>query len=118
MSKTDKEISYNASKSLTLEAGRMNSVVSSKGQTVIPHEIREALGITAGTRLHWFLKGKKVSFFVVPDDPVAAAMGLLKDSGYTFDDFMRERNEERRQERIQEEKEEKRWRHTSSTRRR
>jgi AbrB family looped-hinge helix DNA binding protein len=91
------------------------SVVSVKGQTVIPKEIREALGIKAGTKLSWTVKGRSIYVFPVPEDPVHALMGILKDSGYTFEDFLRERNEERKRERVQEEKEEQRWRGMSST---
>lgn len=91
------------------------SVVSTKGQTVIPKEIREALGIKAGTKLDWVVKGRHAIVFVVPDDPVGALMGILEDSDYTFDDFIRERNEERKRERVLEEKEDQRWRDTSST---
>ena len=49
----------------------------------------------------------------MPDDPVKALTGILKDSGYTYEDFMRDRNEERKRERLQEEREERRWRGTS-----
>jgi hypothetical protein len=42
-------------------------------------------------------------------------MGILKDTDYTYEDFLRERNEERERERMQEEKEAERWRATSST---
>jgi len=93
----------------------MKSVVSVRGQTVIPKEVREALGISAGTKLSWIVKGKSAMVFPVPDDPVRALMGILKDSGYTYSDFLRERNEERKRERIQDEKEERRWRGMSST---
>ena len=39
-------------------------------------------------------------------------------SGYTFEDFMHERNEERKRERLMDKEEEGRWRATSSTHRR
>jgi antitoxin PrlF len=91
------------------------SVVSVKGQTVVPREIREALGIRPGTKLNWVVKGRSIFVFSVPDDPVAALAGILKDSAYTFEDFMHERNQERKRERLLEEEEERRWRDTSST---
>ncbi len=93
----------------------MKSVVSERGQTVIPKEIREALGLKPGTKLNWAVRNKTILVFPVPDDPITALMGILKDSPYTFEDYLRERNEERKRERIQDEKEERRWRGMSST---
>ena len=93
----------------------MQSVVSVKGQTVVPKEVREALGIKTGTKLTWYVKEHSAIVYAVPDDPVRAAMGMLKGSGFTYEDFMRVRNEERKRERLKEEEEERRWRDTSST---
>ena len=90
-----------------------HSAVSTKGQTVIPKEIREALGIKEGSKLTWGVKNGHAYVYVMPDDPVKALTGILKDSGYTYEDFMRDRNEERKRERLQEEREERRWRGTS-----
>jgi AbrB family looped-hinge helix DNA binding protein len=93
---------------------RGQSTVSVRGQTVIPREIREALGIKTGTKLHWFVKEGKLQVFPIPEDPVRALRGILKGHG-TFEDFMRERNEERKRELEKEEEEERVWRATSST---
>ena len=94
---------------------RENSVVSTKGQTVIPKTIRKELGIKDGTRLLWILREGKLTVLPIPEDPVGASLGILAGRGYTFDDFMRERNEEREYERKLEAEEDKRWGHTSST---
>jgi AbrB family looped-hinge helix DNA binding protein len=91
------------------------SIVSVRGQTVIPKEVRDALGIKEGSRLKWVAKEQGALIYVVPEDPVRALRGILKDTGYTFEDFIRERNEERKRERTLEEKEAKRWQATSST---
>ena len=96
----------------------MQSVVSTKGQTVVPKEIRETLGLKPGTKLIWTVKNHSVVVTAVPSDPVRALRGLLKGSGYTFDDFLRERNEERERERKMEEEEEDAWRKSLSTRQR
>jgi len=96
----------------------MQSLVSVRGQTVIPKEVRKALGVKAGAKLTWIIKDRSAVVFPVPVDPVAALQGILKDSGYTFEDFMSERNEERKRERLEEKEEEGRWRATSSIRRR
>jgi AbrB family looped-hinge helix DNA binding protein len=94
---------------------RGQSVVSTRGQTVIPKEIREALGLKEGQKLAWVLREGNLRLIPIPEDPVRALRGILKDSKYTFDDFMRERNEERAYERMLEEREAKGWRDTSST---
>jgi len=84
---------------------RVHSLVSVKGQTVIPKEIREAFSIKEGTKLVWTLRDGKLTVFPVPEDPLRASLGILKDSGYTFDDFMQDRAEERAAERALEERE-------------
>jgi AbrB family looped-hinge helix DNA binding protein len=94
---------------------RGQSVMSTKGQTVIPKEIREALGLQEGQKLAWTLREGKLTVFPLPDDPVRALRGILKGYG-TYDDWLRERNEERERER-QKDAEEEKWRASSSTRR-
>ena len=93
---------------------RKKSVVSSKGQTVIPKEIREALDIHEGTTLSWTIRDGKLTVFRIPDDPVGAMVGALVGHG-SFDEWLEERNEERRREREKEEEEMEQWRATSST---
>ena len=95
---------------------RAQSIVSSKGQTVIPKGIREALGIKEGTKLAWTLAEGKLTVFPLPEDPVRALRGILKGHG-TYADWLQERNQERERERQKDEEEEK-WRATSSTPRR
>jgi AbrB family looped-hinge helix DNA binding protein len=93
---------------------RAKSVVSVKGQTVVPKEIREAAGIKEGSKLTWLLTGNVLRVIVIPDDPVRALRGILKGKG-TYADWLAERNEERRRE-LEKEEEEIRWRGTSSIR--
>ena len=76
----------------------MHSVVSVRGQTAIPKGLREALKILPGTKLSWIVKERSVLVFAILDDPVGALSGILKEPGYTYSDFMRERNEERARE--------------------
>jgi AbrB family looped-hinge helix DNA binding protein len=75
-------------------------VVSTKGQTVIPKEIRQAAGIKDGTKLAWILREGELKVVVIPENSLKASFGILKDSGYTFDDFMQERDQERAHERM------------------
>ena len=49
-----------------------------KGQLVIPKEIRQALGIAPGTRLHVRIEGKEVVLFPLPADPIRALRGIAK----------------------------------------
>jgi bifunctional DNA-binding transcriptional regulator/antitoxin component of YhaV-PrlF toxin-antitoxin module len=72
----------------------MQSKVSVRGQTVIPREIRKALGITAETVLKWELKDGVIMAYPVPRDPVRASLGILKGKG-TFQEFLKERAMER-----------------------
>ena len=75
----------------------MESKVSVRGQTVIPKEIRKALGITENSRLYWKIQDGVIQVFPLPTDPVQASLGLLRGKG-TFEEFLRGRNEERHQE--------------------
>ena len=80
------------------------SKVSVRGQTVIPQEIREELGITSDTKLMWYVADGAIRVIPIADDPVAAPRGILKGSGFTFQDFMDDRDRDRQLEREHEEK--------------
>ena len=94
---------------------RYSSIVSSKGQTVIPKEVREEFDIKEGTKLSWIVKDGQLRVLRIPDDPVEALRGVLKGYG-TFDEWLAERNAERERDRLKDEQELERWRATSSTR--
>ena len=51
---------------------------SSKGQIVIPKEIRKRLGITPGKRLLFRVVEDHAEITPLPDDPIAALRGTLK----------------------------------------
>jgi AbrB family looped-hinge helix DNA binding protein len=87
----------------------MKSVVSTRGQTVIPKEVRAAAGIEPGTEIEWVVKEGKIYVFLIPRDPVRALRGILKGHG-TYAEWLAERNEERERERIKDEEEIARWR--------
>lgn len=93
---------------------RAQSIVSTKGQTVIPKEIREAIGLKEGQKLAWVLREGQLRVIPIPEDPVRALMGILKGHG-TYDEWLAERNAERERERLKDEEEMERWRATSST---
>lgn len=81
------------------------SSVYEKGQTVIPKAIRDVAGIAYGTRLQWEIREGVIQVIPIPKDPVRASEGLLKGKGLTFQQFLRERQRERRLEREREARE-------------
>ena len=82
----------------------MKSIVSTRGQTVIPVEVRKALGLEEGTKIEWVIKNGNAYVFPIPKDPVKALRGVLKGHG-TYADWLHERNQERERERSLEAKE-------------
>lgn len=59
----------------------MNSVVSSKGQIVIPQEIRERLKIRKGQRVRIEEVDGTIVVFPLPKDPIKALKGSAKIGG-------------------------------------
>ena len=74
------------------------SRVSTKGQTVIPKAVREALHIGEGTELVWQVRDGVVEVIPVAEDPITALIGILKDMDYSSDDLVRDRMREREEE--------------------
>ena len=72
----------------------MQTRVSVRGQTVVPRAIRAALGITRETRLQWKLRDGVIIVIPVPPDPLQASVGILRGK-LSFDELLRDRNEER-----------------------
>lgn len=57
------------------------SILSTKGQMIIPKEIREALHLKRGTRLSLELEGSRIIVEVIPgtrSDPIAFWRGCLR----------------------------------------
>jgi len=73
----------------------MQTTVSVRGQTVVPRPICEALGITRGSKLEWQVRDGVILVFVIPQDPVRAAIGVLKDRGPTTEELLVERKVQR-----------------------
>ena len=57
------------------------AIVSSKGQVTLPAAMRAKLGIGAGSRIHFELRGKEL--VIKPELPMSAYRGMLK--GYNLD---------------------------------
>lgn len=73
----------------------MQTTVSVRGQTVIPRQIREELGITPNTRLEWKVKNGVIIVLPLPSDPVQSAVGILEGRGPSTADLLAERKAER-----------------------
>jgi AbrB family looped-hinge helix DNA binding protein len=85
---------------LTAFGGKTMSVVktSSKGQIVIPVEIRRKLGIKPGQRVNLTLIEDKAVITPLPQDPIRALRGVLKGEPSMTKDLLRERKEEMKRE--------------------
>jgi len=75
------------------------SKVSIRGQTVIPHEIREELGIKPNMKLAWCVTDGAATVKPMPEDPIAASIGVLKGVGPTTEDLLEERRQDLESER-------------------
>ena len=73
----------------------MQSTVSIRGQTVIPRQIREELGITPATRLVWKVKNGVIIVLPLPPDPIHSAVGALEGRGPSSTDLLSERKSDR-----------------------
>ena len=73
----------------------MKSTLSVKGQTVIPKEIREALGLKPGTVLAWTLRDGAVSLRPLPEDPIGFSIGALKHIRFGSAELLADRRADR-----------------------
>ena len=91
----------------------MQSVVSVRGQTVIPKEVRDELGIGPKSRLRWDVTNGSAVVRVIPEDPVEALRGVLKDTEWTTDILLAERDADKRRDERAFKEMLARWRDTS-----
>lgn len=69
-----------------------------KGQVVIPKEIRQALDIRPGTRLHIRVEGRELVLFPLPHDPIRALRGIVKGGPSLTKGLLEDRREDRERE--------------------
>ena len=77
------------------------TVVSSKGQVVIPAELREQLGLGKGTRATWSEERGRLVLTPMTEKRLDEIMGFLKPAPgepSMFDEIFAERERERRRE--------------------
>ena len=75
----------------------MESVITKKGQVVVPVSLRRKYGITAGTRVVWIDTGSVIKLIPIPEDPVAALRGCSKGEDLSTS-LLRDREEDRKRE--------------------
>jgi AbrB family looped-hinge helix DNA binding protein len=61
----------------------METIVSRRGQTVVPAAIRAKYNIKDGDQLVWVDDGQTIRVIPVPSDPIAALYGRGKGQGLT-----------------------------------
>jgi AbrB family looped-hinge helix DNA binding protein len=76
----------------------MLSTVSVRGQTVIPRQIREELGITPSTRLEWKIRNGAIIVLPLPRDPILSAVGILEGRGFSTSELLADRKADREKE--------------------
>jgi AbrB family looped-hinge helix DNA binding protein len=74
----------------------MKSTITSRGQTVVPAEIRRRFDLTAADGLEWLVEGDSIRVYPVRRDPVAAFRGAGK--GGATGRLLAERKAERERE--------------------
>ena len=72
--------------------------VSAKGWVVIPKPLRDKYGLRKGSRVQVMEYGDVLALVSLPDDPVAALLGMLDDGASLTGDLLAERERERVQE--------------------
>jgi AbrB family looped-hinge helix DNA binding protein len=70
-------------------------ITSSRGQIVIPREIRKKLHIVPGKKLLVKIEADQAVLVPLPDDPVEEFCGIFKDGPSLTKALLAERNKER-----------------------
>jgi AbrB family looped-hinge helix DNA binding protein len=73
------------------DIAEVEAIVSSKGQVTLPAAMRAKLGITAGSHIHFELRGNEL--VIKPELPMSAYRGMLK--GYDLGDIEPEKEPDR-----------------------
>ena len=77
----------------------MQTIISRRGQTVVPSAIRQKYKIKDGDRLVWIDDGQIIRVIPVPANPITALRGSAKGQNLTKK-LLEERNKDRINERL------------------
>ena len=70
---------------------KLEATVAERGQITLPKQVRDALGLTKGTKLEVQIEGSRVVLRKDVDDAISRLRGRFKlPPGMTTDDVMRE----------------------------
>lgn len=72
------------------------SIVTVKGQVVIPSKIRKKYGIKNGTRIHFSDEGKEIKMVPVTPEMIESNFGFLGTKGKLLKSLMEEKKRERK----------------------
>jgi len=61
----------------------MRTVVTKRGQTVIPASLRKKYGIGGGTRLQWIDTGETLKVVPIPEDVIRELRGMASGEALT-----------------------------------
>ncbi len=61
----------------------MESVITKKGQVVIPSVLRKKYKIETGTKVQWMDTGNIIKVVPIPKDPIGALRGCSEGEGLT-----------------------------------
>jgi bifunctional DNA-binding transcriptional regulator/antitoxin component of YhaV-PrlF toxin-antitoxin module len=76
------------------------SSVSTKGQLVIPYELRQKYGIKPNTLMRWIDTGQGLMLVPLTDDPISSSKGMLKDANVSTKSYLKAKEEDKRLEDI------------------
>ena len=76
----------------------MTVTVSSKGQVVIPAELRRRYNLKPSSKIEFLDNGNELVVVPLPRDPFKASYGILKGKGVRTKDLMEIRRKERKKE--------------------
>ena len=71
------------------------SIVTVKGQVVIPSRIRKKFGIKIGTRIHFLDEGKEIKMIPITPEMIESNFGFLGTKGKLLKALMEEKKRER-----------------------